>query len=327
MKDIFAWIETEFKPQFCTSDKFIYDDMESQSGFSLPLIYQPFDAAVRWHWSERGCLFDFLYTTNAEGKRVLDFGPGDGWPSLIIAPFVKEVVGLDASPKRVETCRSNAQRLGIANAEFKCYAAGGRLPFDDESFDAITAASSVEQTPDPKQTLQELYRVLKPGGKLRFFYESLNGYKGGQENELWVAGLDGGRTRLVLFDRCIEKEYVVQYGITVAMPRKTFAGMTFKDIGREFLGNIKRYITDVSKLKTVHPSGKTYLKWLQEIGFREAVPTYGGGAAAAKLYDYYHTTADLRDLEAVDTLIKPTVRVVSQLIAPIESDPPITAVK
>lgn len=86
MKDIFAWIETEFKPQFCTSDKFIYDDMESQSGFSLPLIYQPFDAAVRWHWSERGCLFDFLYTTNAEGKRVLDFGPGDGWPSLIIAP-------------------------------------------------------------------------------------------------------------------------------------------------------------------------------------------------------------------------------------------------
>ena len=38
--DIFTWIEQELHPQPCTSDKFIYDDMESQSGRCLPLIYQ-----------------------------------------------------------------------------------------------------------------------------------------------------------------------------------------------------------------------------------------------------------------------------------------------
>lgn len=327
MDDIFAWIEAEFKPQFCTSDMFIYEDMESQSGFSLPVIYQPFDGTKRWHWSDRGCMWDFLYTTNAEGKKLLDFGPGDGWPSLLLAPFVKEVVGLDASPKRVETCSANAKRLGIKNAEFRYYPAGERLPFDDNSFDAITAASSVEQSPDPKQTLNELYRVLKPGGRLRIFYESLNSYKGGYEKELWVAGLKDGNSRLILFDRRIEEEYAIQYGITVSMPKKAFTDLSFVDISPEFLNEIKSQITDVSKLKTVHPSGKTYLEWLQGIGFTEVRPTYSGGLAAAKLFDCYRTSVEASDVAAVDALIKPTVRVASQLVAPIEFDPMITAIK
>lgn len=325
--DIFSWLEREFETQFCTSDKFIYDDMDSQSDFSLPIVYQPFDAAQRSHWADRGYLYDFLYTTNSEGKKVLDFGPGDGWPSLIIAPFIQEVIGLDSSAQRVAVCKKNALRMGITNAHFQCYYAGDKLPFADNSFDAITAASSVEQTPDPYQTLEEFYRVLKPGGKLRLFYESLNEYAGGNENELWIAGLKDGCSRLILFDRHIHEEYVVQYGITVSLPKEAFDKMSFLDITPEFLRQIRGQICDVRKLRTRHPSGKTYQRWLGEIGFSKVIPTYSGGSAAAKLYDNYQTSMQLRDLAAVDALIRPTVRVVTQLLAPVELNPPITVIK
>ena len=38
---------------------------------------------------------------------------------------------------------------------------------EEKSFDGIMASSSIEQTPNPKATLKELFRVLKPGGRLR----------------------------------------------------------------------------------------------------------------------------------------------------------------
>ena len=38
----------------------------------------------------------------ADRKILLDFGPGDGWPSLLLAPMADEVVGVDASRRRVD---------------------------------------------------------------------------------------------------------------------------------------------------------------------------------------------------------------------------------
>ncbi|MGI6164364.1 MAG: class I SAM-dependent methyltransferase, partial [Limnochordia bacterium] len=110
--DIVHWIEQNLPITSCTSDVFIYDDMESQSGQSLPVIYKPFDANQASHWQDRGQILDYLCATDGREKRLLDFGPGDGWPSLGIAPFTKEVIGVDASMKRVEVCRANAAHLG-----------------------------------------------------------------------------------------------------------------------------------------------------------------------------------------------------------------------
>ena len=130
--ELFEWIESQLKPQLVDSVEFMYDAMESQSGFCLPIIYQPFDAAKRAHWRDRGSLFDFLCATRCKGKRVLDFGPGDGWPSLIIAPHVQEVVGVDGSQRRVSVCKENAEKLNIKNARFMYVTPGQVLSFDDE---------------------------------------------------------------------------------------------------------------------------------------------------------------------------------------------------
>lgn len=309
--------------------------MESQSGYSLPIIYKPFDGTEKSHWIDRGYLYDFLYSTRGKGKKLLDFGPVDGWPSLIIAPFVKEVIGLDSSYRRVETCTENAKRLGINNVQFKCYSSEEKIPFENNTFDGVMAASSIEQTPDPKQILNELFRVLKPGGRLRIRYESLNKYKDGKEKDIWIAEIKDKKSRIILFNRNVDEEYVIQYGITLSMSKqelrkvlcKNIANISYETITVEFLTKIKNKIIDVKKLRTIHPSGKTYVKWLKEVGFKRVIPTHSGGFAAGNLYDYYKETKKVREVEAVDKLIKPTVKIVSELEAPIEKDPPITVIK
>lgn len=334
MNKIITWIERNVEPEMCTSEQFIYNDLESQSGFSLPIIYQPFDGTKKSHWVERGRIFDYLYSTDGEGKRLLDFGPGDGWPSLLVAPYVKEVIGLDASIKRVEICRKNANQIGITNAQFKNYSAGMVLPFPDNTFDGVMAASSVEQTPNPKETLKELFRVLKPGGKLRIFYEALNCYKNGEEQDLWIAGLDERISKLILFNRNIQEENTVQYGIKLAIPRHELREMlmegnkvNFNNVTIPFLEKIKSKIVQIQICKTVHPSGKTLVSWLTEIGFNKIIPSYNGGIAALKLFNQYCDTDRPTDQDSIDKIIKKVVKVVIELRAPIEIDPMITAIK
>lgn len=65
---VFEWIRQAPAPLVCTSETFIYDDMESQSGRALPLIYRPFDIADRAHWRDRGALFDFLLATGGPDR-------------------------------------------------------------------------------------------------------------------------------------------------------------------------------------------------------------------------------------------------------------------
>ncbi len=329
---IFDWIEKELKPTPCTSEEFIYNEMESQSGYSLPIIYQPFDAAKRWHWADRGDLFDFLYSTNGEGKKLLDFGPGDGWPSLIVAPYVKEVIGLDSSKKRVEICTKNAERMGISNASFVSYTSGTKLPFEDNSFDGIMAASSVEQTPDPKKTIGELYRILKSGGRMRISYEALNDYRNGYERDLWISDLSENSCKLILFNRDLKNEFVVQYGLTVAMSKeelenKLSNNVTFDQVTVSFLEETKPMINNAQALKTTHPSGKTLVSWLKEAGFKEILPTYSGRATAAKLFNQYSDANRPNDLASIDEVVKRTVKIVTELEAPIALDPMITAIK
>lgn len=333
-KDIFSWIEKVLKPEICPSEEFIFNEMESQSGFSLPLVYQPFNAAEKWHWSDRGMIFDFLYSTNGEGKKLLDFGPGDGWPSLLVAPFAEEVTGIDSSMKRVEICTENARRMGIENTRFVSYKSGTILPFEDNSFDGIMAASSIEQTPDPKKTLEELYRVLKPGGRIRIYYEALSDYKDGYEKDIWIEGLTESTCKLILFNRDLENEYALQYGLTIAMPKEELirklsdcGEVSFDRVSVSFLEEIKDAIIRAQLCKNIHPSAKTWISWLKEIGFTKVLPTYSGGMAAAKLFDLYTDENRPSDLNSVDEAIKKVVKIVTGLEAPVILDPMITAVK
>jgi ubiquinone/menaquinone biosynthesis C-methylase UbiE len=334
MHDILNWLEETADPQLYDSASFIYEDMASQSGESLPLIYQPFDVSRQAHWRDRGAALDYLLSTRARGQRVLDFGPGDGWPSLIVAPQVASVTGVDASPRRVQVCTSNAARLGIDNATFLAVPPGQPLPFAAGSFDAAVAASSVEQTPDPYQTLAELYRVLRPGGRLRLSYEALSRYRGGEETAVWLFGIDEQTSRLILYDRQIEQERVVQYGLTFHLSaadlgRQLTAAteLTVSDITPATLKPLAGALLDVRKCVTGHPSGPTLATWLAQIGFSQVRPTHNGLEAAAILFEQTPANERPQTVTAVDTYLEPFVKMVIGLAAPLEMDPMITAVK
>lgn len=331
--DVFEWIEKELRPVESDSAEFIYDDMDSQSERCLPLLYESFDVNKRAHWADRGSMFDFYLSTG--GGRLLDFGPGDGWPSLIVAPSVKEVVGVDASARRVEVCTENARRLGITNAEYVHCAAGNRLPFDDGSFDGVMAASSVDQTPDPKATLAEIFRVLRPGGRLRIFYEALGRYRDGRERDVWLAELDHHSSRLILYDRDIDGERVRQYGLTLAAPHGEVISATgmdtdslsFEAITVPMLKTLQGTVTDTKVCRLTHASGRTMAGWLREVGFESVRPSHSGALFAAGLFDRIPVTERPDEMAGLDAFLRPLIDVVVRMAAPLDSDPMMTAIK
>lgn len=343
VNDISLWIEEELLPELCNSDSLFYDDMESQSSYSLPVIYRPFDGCNAGHWADRGSVYDFLCSTRGDGKNILDFGPGDGWPSLLLAPYAKSVTGIESSKKRTDVCRENAERLGIHNVSFVYYESGSKLPFEDNSFDCITAATSVEQSPDPAKTLKELYRVLKPEGRLRFSYESLSPYRNSREQEVLITDIDANHSKIVLYDRNPDNEYADHYGITLLYPIKGIISLLEKpghghlhsvetsfyslNLTVDVLKRLKTYVTRVTKCRLNHPSGKTFMKLLSQAGFSEARMTHTGKSAALNLFDSYDSADRPKEFNRINELIKPVVRVVIDLEAPLESDSMITAVK
>ncbi len=333
--DIFAWITEEVAPEERNSEDLLYEHMESQSDRCLPIIYQPFDPTDGGHWRDRGAALDFVLATQAEGKRVLDLGPGDGWPSLIIAPFVGEVIGVEGAHRRVDVCRENAARLGITNASFEHVTPGDPLPFPDQSFDAVVAASSVEQTPDPQATLAELYRVLKPSGRLRMVYESLARYRGGQEHETWLWAIDDEITRLMLCDRHIDDECAVLVALTYALAEAALTdalggdaqGVSFKTITIERLTQLESKRVDAGICTTQHASASTLIRWMAEIGFSSTQATHSGIWIAGSLFGALAPETRPATLEAIDSYLRPIVQVGVELLAPVALNPMLTAVR
>lgn len=333
--DLFRWIGEELKPKPVTSAELLYDLMDSQAGYQLPLIHIPFDAGNRYHWADRGAMFDYLLSVDGEGNRLLDFGPGDGWPSLIVAPHAGEVVGIEGSMRRTEVCKANARRLGITKAKFIHNKPGSRLPFADRSFDGTMAASSVEQSPDPQATLREFFRVLKPGGRLRMNYEGLERYRGGSEMDVILLAIDNRRSRLVIYDRMIEEQKVRHYGLDLAVSEREAKKMIAPGgkpmapdrLSVSLLERMRPTITGAYVCDLTHPSGATYVRWLAEIGFSKIRPTHSGSFFALRLFDQLYVNDRPKTMDAVDRYIRPAVSLVINLAAPIESDPMITAVK
>jgi ubiquinone/menaquinone biosynthesis C-methylase UbiE len=98
-------------------------------------------------------------------ERALDGGCGTGVCSLALAELADEVVGFDLSSGSLNTARRLAQGLGLSNVTFK---QGSLLDisFPDETFDLVFSWGVIHHTTDPIRALDELVRVLKPGGTI-----------------------------------------------------------------------------------------------------------------------------------------------------------------
>ena len=102
------------------------------------------------------------------GSKLLDVGTGTGAVALQARAWVGaegQVTGSDVAMAMVELAKQSAAERGIAGITF-CRMDGERLDFPDASFDTVTCAFSLFQFPDMSQALAEMWRVLKPGGRL-----------------------------------------------------------------------------------------------------------------------------------------------------------------
>jgi ubiquinone/menaquinone biosynthesis C-methylase UbiE len=100
----------------------------------------------------------------AEGASVLEVAPGPGYLAIELAKLgTFRVVGLDISETFVRMASENAQKAGVAVAFHHGDAA--HMPFNPDSFDLIVCRAAFKNFTQPVGALNEMYRVLKPGGK------------------------------------------------------------------------------------------------------------------------------------------------------------------
>jgi SAM-dependent methyltransferase len=103
------------------------------------------------------------------GERVLDVGCGAGTDSLVAAQMVApdgHVTGIDMTPEMLARARRSATEMGAENVEF-VEGEAERLAFPDESFDVVISNGVIDLIPDKEAVFSELFRVLRPGGRLQ----------------------------------------------------------------------------------------------------------------------------------------------------------------
>jgi arsenite methyltransferase len=103
------------------------------------------------------------------GERVLDLGSGAGTDSLVAAQMVGpegHVTGIDMTPEMLAKARAAAEELGAVNVDF-VESEAEHLPFADGGFDVVISNGVIDLIPDKDAVFGELFRVLKPGGRIQ----------------------------------------------------------------------------------------------------------------------------------------------------------------
>lgn len=103
------------------------------------------------------------------GETVVDLGSGAGMDAFLAARAVGpegRVIGVDMTDAMLEQARANAEKLGLANVEFRKGLIEA-LPLVDESADVILSNCVINLSPEKERVWAEAYRVLRPGGRVQ----------------------------------------------------------------------------------------------------------------------------------------------------------------
>ena len=124
-----------------------------------------FEDRYWWFVARRHLITSLLETHYARAGQlqILDIGCGTGAMLDELKPF-GEVIGADFSPEALQFCVTRGApgevQKKLARADVR------RLPFADSTFDVVTAMDIIEHIDDDKTASSEIFRVLKPGGRL-----------------------------------------------------------------------------------------------------------------------------------------------------------------
>ncbi len=104
------------------------------------------------------------------GSNILDIGSGAGFDLFIAKCIVGDagmVCSIDLTPEMVEVARRNLSEAGMDKIEV-VNISSEKIPFDDNMFDTIISNGVINLSPCKQELFQEIFRVLKNGGRLQF---------------------------------------------------------------------------------------------------------------------------------------------------------------
>ena len=103
-----------------------------------------------------------------EGETVVDLGSGGGLDVFLAAKQVGptgRAIGIDMTPDMLELARKNARKDGYENVQF-LEGKIDAIPLPDESADLVISNCVINLAPDKNKVFQEIFRILKPGGRV-----------------------------------------------------------------------------------------------------------------------------------------------------------------
>lgn len=114
-------------------------------------------------WKKRYLERFFENFPNVKDKKVLDCGTGSGYMAIGLAQKGAMVISSDITLKNLIKLKKITKKLGLEkNISFVCCSAE-ELPFKNYSFDFFVANAVFEHVTDDRQTIKELYRIIKKG--------------------------------------------------------------------------------------------------------------------------------------------------------------------
>jgi SAM-dependent methyltransferase len=166
-----------------------------------------------WFVGRRAILESFLERivqspkSEVQSPRILDVGCGTGANLEMLANF-GEAEGVDVSDDALEFCKAKGLKAHKGLAE--------KLPFENESFEVVTALDVVEHLDDDIAGLKEMHRVLKKGGKSLIFVPAF----------MWLWGVqDDISNHRIRYTRKEIVERLEKAGFEIE--RATYANITF----------------------------------------------------------------------------------------------------
>ena len=178
-----------------------------------------------------GCGNPIALASLLPGEVVLDLGSGGGLDCFLASKKVGasgHVIGVDMTPEMLDKARTNLEKLGMANVEFRLGEIE-HLPVSDNSVDVVISNCVINLSPDKPQVFREIFRVLKSGGRLAVSDIVTDGdlpEKLKKDLEAWAGCLSGA------LDLNELKEMLIKTGfVNTQVEPKYFEEETLTDLG------------------------------------------------------------------------------------------------
>jgi len=234
---------------------------------------------------------DYLRPLLPRGGRSLEVGCGSARMSAMLAAQGYETVCLDFSDTALVSARRNYETVGAAGVLTQGDAY--HLPYRDGSFDVVLSAGLLEHFEEPQPIVDEMVRVLRPGG---IFYSDIVPRKFSLFRSLNFLTLGGSRQSALIYERAFSKAEIRAmlrqagcgevdvFPMSVHLPQKFFSRRVFPSGVLEYRANglLQPLLKRLDKTRLADALGFLYFAYGLKAGPASAVAQGSPGREGAR---------------------------------------------